>query len=231
MNKQTQFIKVYSILTEKSWAVQKVKNRASGAALPFFPLIRHALLGIAKYPKGTIAGPIIVHWTGFLKFFFRCLKMNSLFLKRPSKEWIDDTSFINGKEKNQEHACGKWQRWAWCKARKLFQQSIPFRGTLPAGTSGRREFQARHAWFTGKKAKQPQAHRFLPFEQLYFVKSQNITIDFYKQCLLIHCDIALLGIYIISFICIAEIHFEIWSYRIEIWQVTIIAVLEPYFPC
>ena len=163
------------------------------------------------------------------KIFFRCLKMNSSFLKRPSKEWIDDTSFINGKEKNQEHACGKWQRWAWCKARKLFQQSIPFRGTLPAGTSGRREFQARHAWFTGKKAKQPQAHRFLPFEQLYFVKSQNITIDFYKQCLLIHFDIALLGIYIISFICIAEIHFEIWSYRIEIWQVTIIALLEPYF--
>ena len=25
--------------------------------------------------------------------------MNSSFLKRPSKEWIDDTSFINGKEK------------------------------------------------------------------------------------------------------------------------------------
>ena len=61
--------------------------------------------------------------------------------------------------------------------------------------------------------------------------SGTLRLEFSTTCwMLIHFDIILLEIYIISFICITEIPFEIWSYIVKIWQVTIIAVLETYFP-
>ena len=65
MNKQTQFIKVYSILTLKKVELFKRSKTMRLGLFCGFSLIRHAVPGIAK---GTIAGAIIGHWTGFLKF-------------------------------------------------------------------------------------------------------------------------------------------------------------------
>ena len=163
MNKQTQFIKVYSILTLKKVELfKRSKTVRLGLLCLFFRWSGMLCLELPNLPRNH-------------RRTYHCTldRIPKIFLQMPEDEFIIFEETIQGMDrwyqlhkwqrKNQEHACGKWQRWAWCKARKLFQQSIPFRGTLPAGTSGRWEFQTQHAWSTKKDKAAPDT-RFLPFK-------------------------------------------------------------------